>query len=246
MALVEYEVRDKLAYITLNRSEKLNAVNLSLFNELVSAFNRYDAEPDAWVAILSGRGRAFSAGHDQTEEASFDVDELFLQVLSLKKPLIIAVQGFCIGMALALAFCTDIRIAAEGAKFGWPNVTWGISSVGGPAFLPHYLPRNFGLEYLLTGELFDAQDALRFGMVNRVVPEDKLMPTAEEIAGKILKNAPLAVQGMKEATILGLELPLAHRLRFSKTVAARVRDTKDAQEGALAFREKRAPIWSGE
>ena len=245
MALVEYEVKERLAYITLNRPEKLNAVNSQMFNEWVAAFNRYEEDRDAWVAILSGRGRSFCAGHDQTEHTPIAVDDLFIQILNLKKPLIIAVQGHCVGMALAVAFSSDIRIAAEGSRFGWPNVRWGISSVGGPAFLPHYLPRNIGYEYLFTGDLYSAEDAFRFGMVNRVVSEDSLMSTAEEIAGKILENAPLAVQAMKEATLLGLELPLVQRLRVSKMVAARVAGTEDATEGRLSFIEKRRPVWKG-
>ena len=245
MALVEYEVKERLAYITLNRPEKLNAVNLQMFNEWVAAFNRYEEDRNAWVAILSGRGRSFCAGHDQTEHTPIAVDDLFIQILNLKKPLIIAVQGHCVGMALAVAFSSDIRIAAEGSRFGWPNVRWGISSVGGPAFLPHYLPRNIGYEYLFTGELYSAEDAFRFGMVNRVVSEDSLMTTAEEIAGKILENAPLAIQAMKEATLLGLELPLVQRLRVSKKVAARIAGTEDAAEGRLSFIEKRRPVWKG-
>jgi enoyl-CoA hydratase/carnithine racemase len=206
MALVEYGVRERLAHITLNRPEKLNAVNSQMFDEWIAAFHRYEEDQDAWVAVLSGRGRAFCAGHDQSEHSPIAVDDLFIQILNLKKPLIIAVQGHCVGMALAVAFCSDIRIAAEGSRFGWPNVRWGIASVGGPAILPHYLPRNIGYEYLFTGELYGAEDALRYGMVNHVVPEEKLMSKAEEIAGKILRNAPLAVQAMKEATQLGLEL----------------------------------------
>jgi enoyl-CoA hydratase/carnithine racemase len=243
--MVEYEVKERLAYITLNRPEKLNAVNAQMFNEWVAAFNRYEEDPDAWVAILSGRGRSFCAGHDQTEHTPIAVDDLFIQILNLKKPLIIAVQGHCVGMALAVAFSSDIRVAAEGSRFGWPNVRWGISSVGGPAFLPHYLPRNIGYEYLFTGELYSAEDAFRFGMVNRVVSEDSLMTTAEEIAGKILENAPLAVQAMKEAALLGLELPLVQRLRVSKMVAARVAGTEDATEGRLSFIEKRRAVWKG-
>jgi enoyl-CoA hydratase/carnithine racemase len=246
MSLVEYDLKEKLAYITLNRPEKLNSVNLEMFNEWVAAFKQYDEDPDAWVAILSGRGRSFCAGHDQTEHSPIAVDDLFMQILNLKKPLIIAVQGHCVGMALAVAFSSDIRIAAENAKFGWPNVRWGMSSVGGPAFLPHYLPRNIGYEYLFTGELFSTEDAYRFGMVNRVVPQDNLMPTAEEIAHKILKNAPLAVRAMKESTLAGLELPLVERLRVSKGIVARVSETEDAKEGVLAFIEKREPVWKGE
>ena len=172
MTLVNYDVKDRLAFITLNRPDKLNAVNLQMFNELVSAFNSFEENADAWVAILSGNGRSFCAGHDQTEDTHFPVDDLFIQMMNLSKPLIVAVQGHCVGMALAMTFSSDIRVGAEGSKYGWPNVRWGISSVGGPAFLPHFLPRNFGYEYLFTGDLIPAEEAFRLGMLNRLVPPD--------------------------------------------------------------------------
>lgn len=246
MSMVEYEVKEKLAFITLNRPDKLNAVNRQMFDEWDAAFDRYEKDSQAWVAILSGRGRSFCSGHDQSEHEPMNVDDLFIKILNLKKPLIIAVQGHCVGMALAVAFSCDIRIGAEGSRFGWPNVRWGMSSVGGPAFLPHFLPRNIGYEYLFTGELFSAEDALRFGMLNRVVPADKLMSAAEDLARKIVANAPLAVQAMKESAILGMEIPLEKRLRVSKVIVERIAGTKDAKEGVLAFLEKRKPIWKGE
>lgn len=246
MSMVEYEVKENIAFILLNRPDKLNAVNFQMFNEWKAAFDQYEQDREARVAILSGRGRSFCSGHDQSEHEPMAVDDLFIKILNLKKPLIIAVQGHCVGMALAVAFSCDIRIGAEGSRFGWPNVRWGISSVGGPAFLPHFLPRNIGYEYLFTGELFSAEEAFHFGMLNRVVPADKLMSTAEELARKIVANAPLAVQAMKAAAILGMEIPLEQRLRVSKVIAERISGTKDAKEGALAFLEKREPVWKGE
>jgi enoyl-CoA hydratase/carnithine racemase len=246
MALIEYEVRDKLAYITFNRPEKLNAFNSEMLNELAFICDRYDKDPNAWVAILSGKGRSFSGGADLADVSLEKIEELFFKVLNLKKPLIAAIHGYCIAPTAAIVFCCDIRIAADGTKFGWPQTKMGNASMCGPTFLAHGIPRNYALEYLFTGEFFDVHEAFRFGMLNRVVPEDKLMPTSEEMAGKILKNAPLAVRGMKEATLMGLEMPFAQRLRLSRLIAARIRDTNDAQEGLLAFKEKREPVWSGE
>jgi enoyl-CoA hydratase/carnithine racemase len=245
MGLVDYETKDKLAYISLNRPEKFNAINFQMFEALWAAFNRYETDPDAWVAILVGKGRSFCAGHDHNERRVMAVDELFVSVLNLSKPLIVAVQGHCVGMALALVFCSDIRIGTKDSQYGWPNVRLGVSSIGGPAFMPHFLPRNFGYEYMFTGDLMPAQEAFRLGLLNHLTTRDTLMATAEKVAGKILANAPLAVQAMKEATLLGFELPIEQRLKISKMIAERVADTDDAKEGALAFSERRKPVWSG-
>lgn len=249
MAVVEYEVRDKIAYITLNRPEKLNTINKEMFNELVSVCQKYNEDRDALVAILSGKGRAFCAGADLAGmDVGFiaKVDTLYLTIQALRKPTIAAVHGFCLAQGLGITESCDIRVAAEDTKFGWPQVKRGISSISGPAFAVHYLPRNFGYEYIFTGEFFGTQEATRFNMLNRVVPEDKLMSTAEEMAKKIAANAPLAVQAMKEAALMGLEVNLAQRLRIGGMILARVMQTKDAQEGLRAFKEKREPVWRGE
>ena len=249
MALVEYDVKDKIAFITLNRPEKLNAINKEMFNELVSVCQRYNEDRDALVAILYGKGRAFCTGADLAgEDPEFiaKVDTLYLNILTLTKPTIAAVHGFCLAQGIGITLCSDIRVAAEDTKFGWPHVKRGISSISGPAFAVHYLPRNFGYEYLFTGEFFGTQEASHFNLINRVVPRDKLMSTAEEIAKKIAANAPLAVQAMKEAALMGLEVNLAQRLRIGGMIIARVMQTKDAQEGLRAFEEKREPVWRGE
>lgn len=245
MEWIDYETKDKIAYITLNRPEKLNAINFQMFESLWTAFHRYESDPDTWVAILSGKGRTFCAGHDHNERRSMAVDELFVSALNLSKPLIVAVHGHCVGMALALVFCSDIRIGTEDSQYGWPNVRLGVSSIGAPAFMPHFLPRNFGYEYMFTGDLMPAREAFRLGLLNHLTTQDTLMTTAENVAGKISANAPLAVQAMKEATLLGLGLPMEQRLKISKMITERVAETDDALEGSLAFSEKRKPVWRG-
>jgi len=216
-----------------------------MLNELAAVFRQYEEDSQAWVSILSGKGRSFCAGHDQSESEAMAPEDLFLQILNLSKPLIVAVHGHCVGMALAVALSSDIRIGAEGSQYGWPNVRWGQSSIGGPAFMPHYLPRNFAFEYMFTGDLISGEEAFRLGILNRIVPADKLMTSAEEIAKRITANAPLAVRAMKEATRLGSDLPMAKRLEISKLIAERVAETKDAKEGLQAFVEKRRPVWKG-
>jgi len=251
LAFVGYQREGNIAIITLNRAERLNALSVELASDLDNACQKCEKDSEVRVAILTANGKAFSAGADMKDaglgKATLDAgpQASMRAIQKVTKPVVAAVNGLAIGVGCSLVMGCDIRIAAEGAQFGWPNVRWGISSVGGPAFLPHYLPRNIGYEYLFTGELYSAEDAFRFGMVNRVVPEDDLIPTAEELARKILRNAPLAVQAMKEATLLGLELPIVQRLRVSKMVAARVAGTEDATEGRLSFIEKRQPVWKG-
>lgn len=250
MSMIEYEVRDKIAYITLNNPEKRNAINKGMFLDLLSICERYNDDEDAWVAILSGKGKAFCAGADLGGEADFvklitKVDMLYLNIMALKKPTIAAVHGYVLAQGVGIVMACDIRIAAEGTKFGWPQVKRGISSMSGPALAVHFLPRNFGYEYLFTGEFFGTEEASRFNLVNRVVPEGKLMFAAKEMANKIIENAPLAVQAMKEAAHLGFEMNLAQRLHTSGMILARVMATEDAKEGFHAFAEKRKPVWKG-
>ena len=249
MALVEYKVKDKIAYITLNRPEKLNAINFQMMHEIVDTLRKYDDDKKAWVAIVSGNGRAFCPGIDLTEvniEAAAEVDRMYLEILNVKKPLICCVHGFTLAQGDGIAFCCDIRVAAEDTQFGWPQVKRGISSISGPSFAAHHIPLGYAFEYLFTGEFFSAADAYRFAIVNRVVPMDKLISTGEEIAKKILACAPLAVQAMKEATLRGLQASLPERMHTAGSILSRVLRTKDAQEGLKAFAEKRAPVYKGE
>ena len=222
MALIQYEVKDKIAYITLNRPDRMNAINKEMFGELVAVCQRYNEDRSSLVAIFSGKGPCFCAGADLAgEDAEFiaKVDMLYLDIMTLKKPTIAAVHRFCLAQGIGITLSCDIRIAAEGTKFGWPQVKRGISSISGPAFAVHYLPRNFGYEYLFTGEPFGTEEASRFNMINRIVPGDKLMSAAEDMAKKIIANAPLAVQAMKEAALMGLEMNLVQRLRVGAMIS---------------------------
>jgi enoyl-CoA hydratase len=248
MADVEYEVKDRIAYITFNRPEKLNALTLPMFDEIVAICQRYNNDASAWVAILSGKGRAFCTGIDLGEQKGqqIDVDEVYLAVADVKKPIIAALHGYCLAQGAGVALSCDIRVATEDTKFGWPQVTRGIISISGSCLAPHHLPLNFAYEYLFTGELFGTDVASRFNLINRVVPPNQHLAVAEEIARKIAQNAPIAVQGMKEATAMGLELPLKERLRCAKLIQNRVKQSKDYYEGIRAFAEKRKPVWKGE
>lgn len=245
-----YDVHDKIATITLNRPEKMNAINHAMCRELWDALTDIKDNPDVWVAIITGRGRAFCAGHDLSEPFKRNGggptgDDLYLYQLSIYKPFICAVNGFCLAQGGGLVLCSDIRIASDQAQFGWPQVKRGISSVSGPTLLAHRLPLSRALFLLMTGRFISAQDAERFSLVNEVVPPEQLMDRTLEVAREIRGNAPLAVRAIKEVTMRGLEMGLHERVRFAGLMLERINGSADAQEGLRAFAEKRAPVWQG-
>ncbi len=254
MPQVEYEVKDRIAYITMNRPEKLNAMTHEMMKGLWDAFANLRDDPDAWLAIVTGKGRAFSVGLDLVEIRSGvkmadlpgSTDELY-QFLATEvwKPIIAAVNGICLAQGAGVAFGADIRVAADSVQFGWPHAKRGISSISGPTILSRRVPIGKALELLFTGDFIDAPEALELGLVNYVVPADEVMNKAEELAAKILANAPLAVRAMKEAAIRGLDLPLQDRLEVATNIYDRLQDTEDAKEGLAAFEEKRAPVFRG-
>src|SRR4051794_12822680 len=255
MEFVIYEVRDRIARITMNRPDKLNAINPQMRAELFEAFEDIEQNPDVWLAIMTGTGRSFSVGHDLVWMAGRappgggpgerTTDDLYLYLSQFYKPIIAAINGICIAQGAGLALLSDIRIAADTAQFGWPQVKRGISSMSGPCLLTEQVPHNVAMEFLMTGEFVGAQDALRLNLINRVVPPDEVMATAEAMATKIRDNAPLAVRGIKEATLRGRRVPLDERLKIGRAIANRVEVSADAQEGLAAFKEKRAPRWPG-
>jgi len=251
MSLVLYELRDHISYITLNRPEKLNAINPEMREELYQAFLEVRDNPEVWLAIITGQGRAFCTGHDlvamaeAVERPGATTDDLYIMESTIWKPILVAINGVCLAQGCGLALTADIRIASEQAQLGWPQVKRGISSVSGPTLLAQRVPLGRAMEILFTGDFFSAQEALDLGLVNRVVPHQELMAETEALARKILANAPLAVRAIKEAAIRGLGLPLDQRVRLARQVADHLKQSQDAQEGLAAFREKRAPVWKG-
>jgi enoyl-CoA hydratase/carnithine racemase len=248
MPLVDYEVKEKIAYITMNRPEKVNAINLEMVFDFVAAIDSFAEDPGALVAIVSGRGKGFCAGADlssENDEFIIKAEQIYTGLRNLDKPTIAAVHGVAAAQGIGIALCCDIRLAAEGARFGWPNVTHGFCSIGGIGMAPHILPKNIACEYLLTGDLFGAEEALRYHIVNRVAPMEELMKRAEEMAGKIRANAPLAVKATKRGIRSGLEMGYRQRIDFAKMIFSELRRTRDAQEGIDAFLQKREPVWKG-
>jgi enoyl-CoA hydratase/carnithine racemase len=248
---VIYEIKEGIAFITLNRPEKLNAINPEMRQMLWDAFQDVKDNPVVRCAIVTGSGRAFSTGHDLVAMANARANEgpstgdLYVVQSQIWKPIIAAINGVCLAQGCGIALGSDIRIASTEAQFGWPQAKRGISSVSGPALLSQVVPRNIAFEFLFTGEFVASQRALDLMLVNYVVPPEDVMPRAEEMARMIIANAPLSLAAIKEASIKGAEMDMEERVAFAQKKRDEVLLSEDAQEGVRAFAEKRAPVWKG-
>ena len=222
-----------LAWITLNRPEVLNAINMQMRDELWDLMNAVHDDPDVRVVVFKGTGdRAFSAGADISEfgTAPSYVEarrgrrerDLWGFILSLDKVLIAAIHGFALGAGIELPMCCDFRIASDDARLGLPEVGLGyIPSAGGTQTLPRHVPPGVAMSMILTGDPIDAHTAYRCGLVQRLVPRERLQEEAEALASKILAQPAEAVRLAKRAVVEGIELPLAHGLVLEARLAAR-------------------------
>ncbi len=251
---VDYEKEGRIAIFTINRPEAFNMVNVQIFQELHDRMVEFRDDPELWVGIITGaRTRAFSAGADIKDMLPFarehrDSPEALpssiMRGLDMWKPLIAAVNGLALGGGLEIVLACDIRIASEKARFGTPEVTLGlIPGWGGTQRLPRMLPWCKAAELLLMGRPVDAQEAYRIGLVNKVVPQEQVMPTAKEWAEVICQAGPLAVRAAKEAMIRGNSMPLEDGLKLESSLFNRIMDTEDYAEGVAAFNEKRKPVY---
>jgi enoyl-CoA hydratase/carnithine racemase len=246
-----YEVKDRVAYITLNRPEKKNAINPQMRYELTQALNDVNENQEVWVAILRANGDAFSSGHDLVEhgapepKGAMRTMDMYIYLQRIWKPTIAAVNGLCLAQGAGLALSCDIRIASQRAKFGWPQSKRGLGSISAPSILSTIVPSNIALEYMYTGELFDAEQALRLHLVNRVVQHEVLWEEAEQFARRILQNAPIPMRNMKEITARAKGMSLEDRVHMADLHFTRIGMSEDAKEGLAAFREKREPVWKG-
>jgi enoyl-CoA hydratase/carnithine racemase len=241
-----YEKKGKIAYVTLNRPEKMNALNTELIHELSETWADFREDDSLWVAILTGAGKAFCVGADyqSVNDPGFTTTPIENPAYhQIWKPILCAINGFALGRGMGLALGCDIRIAAEGAELGCPEPKFGtVTRVD--VFEP-YLPRGIASEVLLMGDSVSAWRAYELNLVNRVVPEEQLVHEATAIAERLCENAPLAVRGIKEMLARNKDLSRAEAEELFETVKDRVRSSEDRKEGMKAFKEKRKPIWQG-
>ena len=255
---IRYDKDGMIATVTINRPEAMNAMDRETSRELAEAFLNFDQDDQLRVAILTGAGdKAFSAGADLKKmygrTADGNIQEIWDherqwrlgQRLQVWKPIIAAINGYCLAGGLELAMGCDIRIASETASFGCPEVRWGILHGYGALRLPKTMPLSAAMELLLTGEFITAQEAHRLGLVSRVVAPAELLPTAHQLAARICANGPLAIRVTKELAWRGQEMSLEEALRLYSALGALVRASEDAREGPRAFAEKRQPQFKG-
>ncbi|MDE3187530.1 MAG: enoyl-CoA hydratase/isomerase family protein [Acidobacteriota bacterium] len=257
-ANLHLEKRSPLAIVTLNRPKVLNALNAATISELDSAFHELATDANIRAVLLTGAGgRAFAAGADIGELAALAAEEgqafalrgqgVLRQIETLGKPVIACVQGFALGGGCELAMACTLRIAADDARLGQPEVKLGIiAGYGGTQRLPRLVGRGRGLKMLLTGAIIDAHEALRIGLVDEVVPAADLMSRAEALALEITANAPLAIAETLCAVDEGISLPLDLALLRESVHFGHVCGTADKAEGTQAFLAKRPPVWKGE
>jgi E-phenylitaconyl-CoA hydratase len=258
MGKIRYDIRGPVARITIDRPEAMNALDLEAFREMAERLEDFDRNPALRVAIVTGAGdKAFCSGADLKKmhggSHGGGIAELWDserqrrlgQKLFVTKPVIAAINGYCLAGGLELALGCDLRIASTTASFGCPEVRWAILHGFGAMRLPRTVPLSVAMEMLLTGERIDARRAYEVGLVSRVVEPAALLPTAEELAARIAANGPLAVQMTKELAWRGLYQHPDELLRFYAAVTALIHETADAKEGPRAFAEKRPPRFTG-
>ncbi len=252
-----YEVRDRIAFVTINRPKVRNALNAQTVAELRQAFGEAKSDPAVRVVILTGSGeKAFVSGADINELAvqtpvegkqyARSGQETFNFIEELPKPVIAAVNGYALGGGCELAMACSFRIAADNAVFGQPEVKLGIiPGYGGSQRLPRLVGKGRAMQILVTGDMVKADEAYRIGLANEVVPQAELASAAEALAKKIIANAPLAVQCCLEAVNQGVEMTQAEGQFLEATLFGLCCATEDMKEGTRAFLEKRGADFKG-
>jgi E-phenylitaconyl-CoA hydratase len=249
---VEFAVNGPVATITLNRPEKMNAMNTEMYASISTHLSEIDSRDDIRVGVITGAGgRAFTAGadlvrmHGTAEGAQVGWSAMratrFDLGLEVQKPMIAAVNGYCLAGGLELALVCDIRVASENAQFGCPEVKWNLLHGYGAQRLPDIVGLSNAMYLLLTGSFIDVQEAHRIGLVQEVVAPERLLPRAYELAATICANGPMAVRMTKELALRSRDLPLPDGIRLYQALNRLIELSDDLEEGTRAFAEKRVP-----
>ncbi len=251
---IEFMREDHIATITLNRPDKMNAMSGEMYAEISRRLKEIDEDPDIWAGIITGAGdRAFTAGADLAMEgraggesgwSAFRANR-FDFGLEIQKPLIAAVNGFCLAGGLELALICDIRVASDNAQFGCPEVKWNLLHGYGAQRLPYIIGLSNAMRLLLTGEFINAEEAYRIGLIQEIAPLDQVRGRAGEIAALICENGPMAVRMTKEMTLRSLDMSLTDGLRLYHEYSRQVFQSEDMIEGTRSFAEKRKPVFKG-
>lgn len=253
---VLYEKEENVVTITLNRPDALNSINRQLRGELAEAINRFDSDPEAFVAVITGAGRAFCAGRDLKERAADNAEGVQARAYHSMypdrpymwpqtwKPLIAAINGFALAGGWSIAQMCDLRLAAEDAQLGITETKWSLLPPFG-TILPKMLPLSAVLELVFTAQPVSAQRAYDMGFLNKVVPGERLMEEAAALARQIAENAPLAVQAFKELAYRGQNMSVQDVSALTYHMYDQLLTTEDSKEGPRAFAEKRKPQWKG-
>ena len=254
--VVTFELDGHVATITYNRPDALNAINGDVRDGLNAAFARFRDDEDAWIAIVTGTGKAFCVGADLRDGAGAvgtfpgtfwekPTQNSFESGWEIWKPVIAAVNGYCLGYGLTMVTWCDFVIASDRATFAYPEVTIGVPTIVGAIRLPERIGWQAAMELLLTGDRIDAARAKEVGLVGWVVPHDDLMDEANALAARLLKGAPLAARATKEVAARARTMPMLEAIRFGETMRKVAAATEDAREGGRAFAEGRPPEWKG-
>lgn len=252
LTVVEYEKKAGIAYVTLNRPDKLNAMNAAMHRELGEIWADFRDDSNLRVAILSGNGRCFSAGADLSPEGGNSTEKYtytgeftdITQTQGLYKPIIAALHSHVVGYGMWIAMDSDIRIATADTSFWLPEPQWGIATIP-CGWFPRIVPWAIASELLLQAERVSAERAYQVGMINKIVPADQLMVEAEKAANRICELSPMAVQGMKESMVRASSLDYSAVDSITAEVQTRVMNSADRREGVKAFNERRTVAWPG-
>jgi len=255
---IDLTLENHVATITINRAERMNAMDAEHYAGLSTAWERVRDDPEIRVAIITGAGeKSFSAGADLksfinqqpplSELMLTQKNQLLNRGLEVWKPIVSAVNGYCIGGGMTLLLATDLRVCAEHATFSVSEVKRGVFPAnGGTQRIAQQLPHPIAMQMLLLGDTFDAQTALHWGLVNKVVKASELMDTARGYAKRLALNAPLAVQSAKELAMRSRDVDLATGLRMEQMMLRLLQTSEDVVEGTKAFAEKRVPAFRGQ